>query len=294
MDDPSRDPPPLVTLQRWLQSVIVHPAGIERGILAPESQAEIPLRIEELESVILPSRALSAVDRLAIYGNAYFARLIGCLREQFPALHFMLGDEAFDAVAFAYLQEHPSTSYTLGHLARQFADYLEATRPPCDDSAADDSTDLVIDLARLEWTMDEVFDGPGEEEMESTIAARLAEIPSDAWPNVRLEVSQSLRLLELRFPLDTYYSAARAGRQHDMPMRGASCLVVWRRNYVVRRWEISREAFALLRELASGAVLATALERAAASCDDFPAFVARVPEWFREWGEAGLIVDVSC
>ena len=51
--------------------------------------------------MISPSQALSSVERLAIYANAYYARLLECLGEEFPVLKQTLGDETFEAFAFA-------------------------------------------------------------------------------------------------------------------------------------------------------------------------------------------------
>ena len=44
----------------------------------------------------LRSQALTALERLAIYGHAYYARLLECLREEFPVLKHALGEELFD------------------------------------------------------------------------------------------------------------------------------------------------------------------------------------------------------
>lgn len=273
-------PKELAALQSRFQQAISQPSGIE------EESAR-------LGDSILPSKALSAADRLAVYRQAYFARLLGCMRELFPALHFTLGDEAFDAIALGYLQQHPSTSYSLGHLATRFPEYLEATRPADQEPTSHSWADFVVDLARLEWTIDEVFDGPGDEEETGSVAERLRSIAPEAWPDVRLQVARSMRFLELGFPLAEYYSAARAGREAGLPAASPSYLIVWRRNYVVRRWEIESEAFFLLHELAGGERLSVALERVAQKCDDDTAFAAQIPTWFRDWGAAGIIVDVK-
>ena len=282
----------LAALQRWMQAVVTHPAGIEPGLAAPIARDEIPEANENLERVIRPSQSLSAADRMAIYSSAYFARLLECLREQFPALRFTLQNQAFDLLAVSYLEQHPSASYSLNDLARNFVPFLERTRPT-DEGAGNPWADFTIDLARLEATIDEVFDGPGEEDESPRIAERLAKLLPEEWPRLRLKVSRSLRLLELRHPLDAYYSAARAGEDHPLPKPEPSYLVVWRKHYVVRRWSILRAPFLLLRELAAGAPLAESLEVAMSKSADPAAFAAQIPEWFHDWGIAGLIVDAE-
>ena len=76
------------------------------------------------------SKRRTSVERLEVYANAYYARLLECLRDEFPALLHAVGEEVFDGLAFGYLQAYPSTSYTLSNLSRNFARFLEETRPP--------------------------------------------------------------------------------------------------------------------------------------------------------------------
>src|SRR5678810_1105991 len=130
----SQTPAELPTLQRWFQSVVTHADGVEAGVASEEANRLIKLSPNELEKVITRSRALTAAERLAIYANAYHSRLMECLGEVFPMLKRMLGEDGFDALAFGYLQEYPSKSYTLNELGRHFAGYLEQSRPVQEDA----------------------------------------------------------------------------------------------------------------------------------------------------------------
>ncbi len=116
-------------LQRWMQSVITHPAGVEQGILGPDAQGDIKIPPAEIESIITRSQKLDSIGRLGVYANAYYARLLDCLRSEFPVLVQMLGQEIFDQFAFGYLQNYPSRSYTLARLGANFVTYLRQTRP---------------------------------------------------------------------------------------------------------------------------------------------------------------------
>ena len=156
-------------LQRWFQAVVTHPDGVGSGAESEEALAIAPLSRNELESIVTKSGKLSAHERLSIYAQAYHARLIECLGESFPILKQTLGEDVFNGFAFGYLQEYPSHSYTLARLADQFAQYLNETRPDREDSAREGDTDapgwpdFLIDLVNLEWTISDVFDGPGIE-----------------------------------------------------------------------------------------------------------------------------------
>src|SRR5258706_5638387 len=167
----------LNTVQRWFQSVISHPDGVAGGIDAEEAQKLMRLRRSELERVIRRSKNLSAEERLGIYANAYYARLLECLRESFPVLCKALGRELFDEFAFDYLQRFPSTSYTLSRLGDRFAEFLEETRPDKGEGTVG-WPDFLIDIARLEGSIEQGFDGPGVEKERLMSAAALPGIDS--------------------------------------------------------------------------------------------------------------------
>ena len=76
----------LEQIQRWMQAVIVHPLGVEQGIASSDARRHVDVDPVDLEQVVTRSKALSAVERLAIYGYAYYARLLECLKEEFPAV----------------------------------------------------------------------------------------------------------------------------------------------------------------------------------------------------------------
>ena len=151
-------------VQRWMQQVIMHPDGIVAGIDSEEARQEIDIESADIEQVVCRSRSLSSIERLQVYGNAYYARLLECLRNEFPATTHAVGEEVFDGFAFGYLQAYPSQSYTLAHLGTQFPRYLAETSPAVDtDDAMGDWPAFLVDLATLERCYSEVFDGPGVE-----------------------------------------------------------------------------------------------------------------------------------
>lgn len=289
----AQDPPGLPAVQRWLQSVVTHPDGVAAGVESPEACSLLPLSRRDLERIVTRSEKLSAEDRLSIYANAYFARLLECLGDVFPVLKRTLGENAFNAFAFDYLQKYPSNSYTLEKLGERFPQYLDETRPPAGGAAQNgrsekaDWPDFLIDLARFEWVIAQVFDGPGLENRGSLTADGLHAIQADAWPHVRLKTAPSLRLLEARFPMNGFYTAVRNsadGAAVPLPAPADTYLAVSRRDYVVRRHELTHGQFVLLKVLHEGQTLgeALALLAAAVECDE-ETQSADLQDWFTAW-----------
>jgi hypothetical protein len=245
----------------------------------------------------LPSSRQTGGERLDVYRRSYDARLVDVLRSVFPALLALLGDEVFDGFAIQYVRGRPSESWNLGAFGSEFAPWLETTRPVAYGRRTSDWTTLICDLAKLEWTLAEVFDGPGSEGRTSLRPEHLARLSPARRRRIHLGVTPSLRLLELRFPMVAWYSALRSGGRGlkpPLPLPGTSYVAVWRQHYVVRREQISRVERDLLAALQHGKSLADAIGGAARQsrlADD--ALASQLTSWFRTWGAAGMFESVD-
>ena len=282
-------------IQRWMQAAIMHPVGVAEGIASAEARGHIDVGPDEAESVVTRSRTLTALERLAIYGYAYYARLLECLREEFPVLKHALGEEVFDAFAVGYLQQYPSRSYTLFQLGANFPRYLAETRPEGGgEGLPADWPDFLIDLATLERTFNEVFDGPGVEGERLLDADRLRALSAERLLEARLVGVPCLRLLVLRYPVHQYFTAVRRHEDPDPPGPAETCLAVTRRRYVVRHFELSRPAYELLHALVAGEPVGVAISRAAESAGpDLERLATNLQVWFHDWAAEGFFRAVD-
>jgi hypothetical protein len=287
--------PDLDQIQRWMLAVIRHQGGAYQGVASPEAQDILAVSPEEVENVVTRSRALTALERLDIYNRAYFSRLIECLREEFPVLVQALGEETFDAFALDFLQKYPSRSYTLNYLGTNFPRYLAETRPAEDRprNSAASWPDFLIDLATLELTYNEVFDGPGVEGQPLLHLDQLLAIPPERWPETRLVPVCCLRLLRLRFPVHRYIRAVRQKKDPSFPRARTTHLAVSRRDYVIRRYELSRLQYLLLQALVAGRSVGEAIhgtaDTAALGLEDL---AGRLHAWFHHWTAEGFFQNI--
>ena len=300
----ARDPDgfDLRQLQQWLQAVITHHGGIESGIESDDARHHIDVTTDDIERVISPSENLTSIERLGVYGNAYYARLVECLRESFPALVHALGQDVFDEFAFSYLQRYPSESYTLNRLGDRFMQHLQETRPDADQHALGevDWPDFLIDLATLEWNIEKIFDGPGYEGQSLLDAEQLQAIPADRWPDVTLIPVPCLHIFAFRFPVNTYFTQHHrlkqlhaleqpGGEKLTIPAPSAQFVALSRREYIVRRFELEQSEFELLRRIVAGQSIGKAIEAVVeSSAGDVEDFAERLQQWFRKWTGAGF------
>ncbi len=272
--------PGLDRVQRWLQTVIVHPGSVEEALAAPEAAAEVAP--ESLEAVIRPSWSLSAAERVDVYHGMYLLRMVEALESDYPATRHFLGEDAFADLVRDYVQRYPSRSYTLNRLGDHLPRFL--LDEPSRSNAA-----FLHDLARAELAVTEAFD---EEESETLDAEGLRAVPQEAWADARLRPIKALRLLALHHPVVGHLDAAKHDRPAPRPRRRTSHLAVYRRDYSVRRQELSGDEHALLSALVSGAPLGEAIGAAAlgvrASRREETVF-----RWFRGWIAEGLFSAIE-
>lgn len=284
-------------------------AAIQRWLLRQITQQPLPGPAPpewSVGQVVQTSRNFSAADRVAVYQHAYLARLCEVLRDEYPILCRALGSELFDQFALNYLRAHPPTSYTLGRLADQFVTFLEQSRPDPDSRPDLDTTptqgtgdspdwsDYLIDLTRLETVVNQVFDGPGDEESVPLDGMALARLTPEFFARSRLQLARSLHLVTLRFPLHEHFSALVRGEQPAMPEPAPQTLAVWRRAYRVQRLPVDPAPARLLSLLHAGHAVGEALQRLVAEQPAIaPELGPLITVWFQSWAQRRWIVGIQ-
>lgn len=259
----SSDGTGLLQLQQFVQQALLTAEGV--------TPAEIQQRIA-------PSQRLDAAQRLAIYRRGYYARLLECLGGQYKVLRQTLGPELFDDFAALYLQEKPSSSFTLSDLGAGFAAYLETTRPDKDETEKEPWIDFMIALGRFEWDVYTMFDKPGAEETGYATAET---------PDEQLVLQPAAALFRYNFPVTGFYHLASAAGLPEIPPAQLTCVALVRKAFVTGIFNLTLPQYFFLEQLAqgsrvAGAVAATALRYPEAAIE------TRWPHWKKQWAAAGF------
>jgi hypothetical protein len=238
--------------------------------------------------VIAPSRRMSARERLYVYQSGYVARLVECLRDDYPAVAASLGDERFEDACSAYVARHPSRSPNLNAFGRHMAGFLRDW-----DGLEPDTRAFHADLADLEWALVEIIHAPVARPLD---LAALQQIPPESWPGVTFRRSDAVRLLTLSHPANAFYRAFREdGVVPTRPGPAPSWTVVYRAGGTLWRMELTRAMAGVLGALLDGAPLGEALARITVDEDDAEAVAEAersVMVWFREWVSGGLFAEL--
>lgn len=126
---------------------------------------------------------LSEQQRLSIYRNGYYVRLLNILRDNYQRLYELMGEEAFSAMMHAYLDAYPPTHYNIYLVGKRVAQFL-AVQPGCQRE--------FIELAQFEWAMCEALQA---DDMPALTLQDLANINPDNWGDLVLKLHPSLHLL---------------------------------------------------------------------------------------------------
>ncbi len=290
-------PAHLEQIRRWMQSVIMHPGGVAEGVEADTARQHLDVPLAELDSVIRPSAALTSNARLEIYVDAYYERLLECLRQEFCGTQYAVGEELFDALAFGYLQSYPSRSYTLGQLGASFAEYLDKHRLHAQEAPAGVPAtwpDFVVELAQFERVQREVFDAEGTERGNLLDFDALASVAPEHWPGLRLTLAPCLRLFHAMHPVHEFWQSYREESGPASAELAQTWVAVNRRNYTIERHALSATQYALLSSLAAGETLSQAIG-AAAVADDGPdgSLAEQLGQWFAFWSRHGFFIAMS-
>ncbi len=255
----------LCRLQYWLQHRIVGDAAPGGDALAGHGP------------VLRGSTAFPTRERLAVYARSYTLRLIECLREEFPVLRLLVGDQVFELFAGAYIGAQPPRSFSLYGLGAGFADFLAATRPAGAGPASLEA--IPASLARLERAMAEAQRAAGTETLPGADLpiATLLQLS----PDLRLRLPGSTRLLRAEFDFTDALAAAARGDQPDQPPARPSWVAVARSRYQVRVHPLTPQRFAWLRAVGQGgAALGEAVAAAAGDTGAAPgAIMADLMIW---------------
>lgn len=235
-------------------------------------------------AAIVNAPPLAAVDRLAIYRNAYQVRLIDALHETYPVLHGLLGDEAWVELGEAYVAANPSRFRSIRWYGRELADYLTQNEPY-------DGAPILAEMARLEWTLAEVFDAGDAQAIER---GALAAVEPSAWGLLRFEFHPSLRRLPLRWNTAAVWKAMSADETPPPPEAAAEPVawLLWRQNLQNYFRSMSAVESVALDAALRGCNFGEICENLSAllAQDEIPAAAAGC---MGSWADSGIIVRLA-
>jgi hypothetical protein len=139
----------LFEVQKWFGAMIAQP--MQTNQLLPPLSPFGTDTVCEAEKYIAPSPTLAPYERVQIYHQQYWWRLLKCLQKNFPTLSRLFGEEDFqNHIAIPYLAEEPPSHWSLCRLGETLSRWLER-------HYREEDRYLVITAAEIDRAADEAF-----------------------------------------------------------------------------------------------------------------------------------------
>ncbi|RUU11608.1 DUF2063 domain-containing protein [Mesorhizobium sp. USDA-HM6] len=221
---------------------------------------------------LLGPDGLPSPRRFAVYRNNVVAGLIETLKENYPAVHRIVGGEFFRAMAGRFVIAHPPQSPIMLSYGEGFPEFIDAFEPAT-------ALPYLADVARIERAWNEAYHAADAEPLS---ANDLLAIDQDDLARVRLALHPSLRVTQSRFPALTIWRMNVAGGEPaaiDLEGGGEDALII-RPSAEVLVHQLPIGASALVRTLGAGKPVVAAAIAAlnVTTCFDLRAILAGLIE----------------
>ncbi len=220
------------------------------------TQAIVGAGNDRIERYVLGGN-LDASTRLDIYRNNVLSNYRNALRDTYPVIVGLVGDEFFNAAARIFARNTPSRSGDLHDYGEEFGGFLSGFAPAQD-------LPYLEDVARLEWAVHRVFHAADTEAFDLAQWSRLHE---DQFSALRFTLNPAARLVDSAYPIARIWQVSQPDYVGDDTVsleEGAQRVLVIRRDYAIELKQLSTGEYAMLRALADGCSLGAGLDAALA------------------------------
>ena len=275
----------------------MHPEGVAEGIASAEARRHIDVGPDEAEAVVTRSRALTALERLAIYGSRLLRPAAGVPGRRVPrpearprartsstalpsAIWNVSLAELHAVAAGSQLPALPRRNPPAIGKRTSFRGELAGLPHRPRHAGADLQRGLRRagrGRASICWTPTSF----GRFRPSSCWRrGSWACLVCGCWPCATRSTPTSPRCGAIEDP--------------DPPAPAETCLAVTRRRYVVRHYELSRPAYQLLHALLAGESVGQAIQRAVeAAGPDLDRLANNLRTWFHDWAAEGFFRAVE-
>lgn len=145
-------PDSLKEVQQWFGSIIGRPIDVNSQ-MNPISPSGVPME-EESWRYIAPSPSLQPAQRIQIYNQQYWWRLLSTLQEIFPTVTRLFGYHDFNqAIAIPFLTKYPPNHWSLHFVGSRLLQWVE-------EDYHENDKELVWNAVKMDWAFTDGFIAP--------------------------------------------------------------------------------------------------------------------------------------
>ncbi len=238
----------------------------------------------DLNDVVVPLPSLQPDEQVSIYRDGWFWRLRDCLRDDFPAVAHIMGEERWERLVRDYLEVHRPRTPNIADIGDRLVDWL-GTRTDLPDHA------FLVDLARLEWTVCTTFVHPDGPRLQPD---DVEGIDPERFLSARFTPAATTAILDFDYPVNDVIESLREDGSPGVPEPAPQAVLVSRTETRLRRRAIDGSQRLLLERLLAGEPLGDAMMAVVGEDPaNAEAVAASVTEWFTDWVAGGVFEGVA-
>jgi len=228
---------------------------------------------------IVDDEKVGVTTRLNIYADGYRLRIIEALASDYPQLHGLLGDEAFEALARSYIDQYPSTYRNMRWVGEQMAQHAANTLS---------EHPIAAEMAAFEWALGLAFDA---EDIPALSVQDLAAIPPETWGALEFTLHPSVQLLDLHWNVIAVWQALHAEEAPPEPEQASSSCLVWRNHLDSHYRSLDAQEFQALQQIKDSANFGALCESLFETLGE--SATQQAAQYLASWLEAGMISQIN-
>lgn len=267
------------SLQKFILDAIRRPLDAEMRI---DENAKLGKLAEKF---LLPTDKLSSLQRLEIYNQQYWYRMLDSLEEDFPALCKIIGKDEFRRLSVEYINNNPSRTHFLSDLGCDMHKYV-ATNSGGMEIKEPVNVRMCLDVISVEWAQIHAFDA--EEKAPASPAGK----NSQELFQIEFRLQPHISLLKLSYDVREFILQLKdSGSKIAYPSAKTNYLAVHRHENQVYMKELTKEASTMLEAIQDGASIENCIERVLEENEhlDVGILAQSVQEHFASWIRLGWL-----
>lgn len=279
---------PLKSTQEWFAGIITNRLGENNTIQNYTPHGT--LIAEEASRYITSNSALRPHQRMQIYNQQYWWRLLNTLHTNFPLVTRLFGSYAFnEKIGIPYLLTYPSNHWSLNALGERLPQWVEESYREPDKS-------LVLNAAHLDWAFMASFIAPQHPFPD---LAQMTQDNPESLLSQMFYLQPHIRLFTWEYDLFTFrenFLRREADywldhRFPNLPKHKTYFFALYRNLQNNLAWrEIKKEEFILLERFKMGTTITDAcayIESLDASI--YETVATHLQKWLQDWTQAGWL-----
>ncbi len=177
---------------------------------------------KDIFASVVDTTQASAQDRLHVYRDAYYLRIIEILSHDYIVLKKMLGEEEFNKLATSYINAYPATHASIRIYGRYLSKFL---------SNCPNYEPVYTEMARFEWALATAFDAADA----CTISFDdIMQIPGEAWGYLQFVPHPAVKIETFDYNTPEIWSAINTENPEIPPITLLSTpasYIIWRKEF---------------------------------------------------------------